>query len=382
MTRMSEAMIKTEVLDTVQALEPFVDEWNQLCLEAPQQTPFLSHAWIASYLAHLVGPSESWFCIIAREAERLVGVLPLIVTPLRVAGQQQFVLRAPADPHIPTGDALVKPGRENAVLSALISAAARHYPKHLYIDLSRVPDSSGSVSVCTHGIKGCKTMTYPMGRGAYLPIRGSFEEYRASLSSNFRSNLNKSASKLSKLPNVTEQFLTGRAATEAMLPRFMEVEAKSWKGRAGTAILKSNELVEFYTTLCRRLSAAGWLEWHFLNTGDQTIAANLAIRMNSTVHVWKLGYDDDFAKCSPGGMLFERLVKRAYTSGEIAELSLLTDHAWYDRWQMQWRQYYGVRLYPAQARAWAVWAFHIGREWAAKQKLLRRAWTSLRPSSV
>lgn len=374
-------MLATEVVDSLQGLELFAEEWNRLCLETPQPTPFQSHAWTMAYLSHRLRQGESWFCVIARDAGRLVGALPLVVTPLRVSGWQRVVLRAPSDPHAPTGDALVAPGRAHDVWPALVNTAARHQPNHLYIDFSRVPEASESVRGGKAGLKGRRAMMRPMGRGAYLPINeDNFEAYRASLSANFRSNLNKAANKLKKLPNVKERFLSGPEATVDLLPRFMEVEAKNWKGRRGSAILMSDNLIAFYTTLCRRLSEAGWLEWHLLDTGDRTIAANLAVRMNSAVHVWKLGYDEDYSRCSPGGMLFERLIRRAYESGEISEISLLTDQPWYERWQMQWHAYYGMRFYPRQATAWVAWALDHGYKWAAQQKFIRRAWMSLRPS--
>ncbi len=362
-------MIRTEAIDDLAALEPHAQAWNRLCLEARHCNPQQSHAWVATHLEHRLEPGQAWCCFLAWEDDRLIGVLPLI------AGSTARTLQAPQDPHTHTGDAVLAPGREAIALAPLLAAAARRYPKHIRIEFPRLAADSPTPAACTAGPSGWKATVRYAGSGYYLPIQGSFDHYRASLSGNFRSNLNKAARKLGKLPHVTTEFLSGAAASPELLPRFMEVEARSWKGTEGTAILNSPSEVAFYRTLVRRLAAAGWLEWHLLNAGEKTIAANLAVRFNSAVVVWKLGYDAGYAKCSPGSMLFERLVRHAYDSGAIREINLLTDYAWYQQWRMQPRPYSCVRAFPPRPAARLAWLADLARQSAGRSRVIRSLWT-------
>lgn len=371
-------MLRTEAIDSLTALEPYADAWNRLCLIASQQNPVLSHAWVATHLEHRLQPQTTWCCFLAWSGGQLVGVLPLIAQVRRMVGRRYQILTTPTDGHTYTGDALAMPGREQDVIPALLAEAARRFPHHLYIELPRVTETSVERTLSS---SNRKATVQPAGRGHYLPIQGSFDQYRASLSRRFRSELNHKANKLRKLPGLSVRFLSGAAASPELLPRFMEVEARSWKGAEGTAILSSPELVAFYQTLTRRLAAAGWLEWHLLNVGERTIAANLAVRFNSTVVVWKLGYDAEYAKCSPGNMLFEHLVKHAYDSGNISEINLLTDYAWYKQWRMQPRSYLRVRIYPPRFLSRLAWATEVTTVWASQQELLKRARSSRQPGT-
>jgi len=119
----------------------------------------------------------------------------------------------------------------------------------------------------------------------------------------------------------------------------------SWKGREGTAIKCSEQMSSFYSTLVNRLYESGWLEWHILRTEGRAIAVNLAIHVQQGILLWKLGYDDAYAKCSPGGMLFQKLLERVFPVSEIAEINLLTDAKWYDNWNMARREYREIRFY-------------------------------------
>lgn len=368
-------MIRTEAIDDLAELELHADAWNRLCLETRHCNPQQSHAWVAAHLEHRLRSGVAWCCFLAWNGDQLIGVLPL------VAGQTPRTLQTPQDPHTHTSDAVLAPGREEAALTSLLTAAARRYPKHIRVEFPRIPADSSTPTSFASNLSRWKATVRAAGSGYYLPIQGSFDQYRASLSGNFRSNLNKAAKKLGKLPNVTTEFLSGAAASPELLPRFMEVEARSWKGAEGTAILSSPELVAFYQTLTRRLAAAGWLEWHLLNVGERTIAANLAVRFNSTVVVWKLGYDAEYAKCSPGNMLFEHLVKHAYDSGNISEINLLTDYAWYKQWRMQPRSYLRVRIYPPRFLSRLAWATEVTTVWASQQELLKRARSSRQPGT-
>ncbi len=334
---MRNSTITVEVVKTLDDLAGHADEWNQLALKAPYRLPMHSYTWVASHFEHCLGDNESWFCVFGYDGDELVGVLPLVVTHRRFIGFERPVLHTLSGNQTISGDAVVADGREGEVVAVLLQAAGREYPARLYLEFRRVTVRSPVLALSKGGLKGAAITKTFDGVGAYLKTQGKFKDYRASLSSNFRSNMNKEANKLKKLSGVETVFLDGEDATSEDLPRFMGVEASGWKGRTGTAILNSPTLISFYTTLTRRLSECGWLEWEFLVADGKTLTGNLAIRFNRSIFIWKLGYDENYAKCSPGRVLFEQLVKRACDTADIDEIDLLTDMPWYDNWKMDKR---------------------------------------------
>jgi hypothetical protein len=249
--------------------------------------------------------------------------------------------RTPMNGHMIAVGPLVCPGEESEVLRALLSSAWSSHPRMIWIEFSDVAANSPLLDCVDEHLH----LTIRRRTGRYLRVDGNQDRYQSSLSRNFRSNQRKAANKLLKLKEVKTVFVTGPDASSTQLSQFLPVEASGWKGRGGTAIQTSEDLTAFYTALTARLVEAGWLEWHFLQAEGRTIAANLAVRFNRSIIVWKLGYDERYRRYSPGGMLFQALLDRAFGDPDVDEIDLLTQASWYDLWRMQERSYYRIRFY-------------------------------------
>ena len=327
------------VVDRMEELHEYADAWNALSCEAPPRLPTSSYAWVSTYFEHSLTAHEAWCCILACHGDHLVGVLPLVVSRMALFGCTR--LRTPMSGHIIAVSPLVLPGEEAVVLRALLNAAWVRYPDAVWIELR---DLAAHIPFLTY-VNEHLHREISRRTGRYLRVNGDPNQYQTSLSRNFRSNQRKAANKLRKLSGVETAFVTEPKASSAQLSEFLPVEAAGWKGREGTAIQNSSALVAFYTTLTTRLADAGWLEWHFLRAEGRTIAANLAVHFNRSIIVWKLGYDEGYKQYSPGGMLFQCLLDRAFADPDMEEVNLLTEASWYDNWRMDEREYYRIRFY-------------------------------------
>jgi len=155
-----------------------------------------------------------------------------------------------------------------------------------------------------------------------------------------------------------------------------EIEASGWKGRKGTALAASLSLVAFYTALVEGLAREGWLEWHFLNADAKTLAGHLAVRFGRSMTLVKIGYDEAYAKCSPGNLLFERTAKWIFERGDIDEINCLTDMPWHRSWRMDQSNYTSLWIYPKQPLALlfgALPTWIVLRAMRVLRPLLRRA---------
>jgi hypothetical protein len=352
-----EKKLRVEVSNTLPAIDRHASDWDRLALEAPQRLPTLSCAWVTSYIENLLLPGETWHCIFAFDDERLVGLLPVIVTPHRLIGLSRPRLRTPHNKHSFSVDFLTAQNYESYVIPSLWDALKRIHSAAYDFSLYRLPDVSPTLSVLNTRAKDYVAIKEFDGDGSYLKIESTFDQYRRGLGHNFIRNLTKARNKLARLPAVKAVFLGGADATDKELALFTRVEASGWKSAAGTAILNSPVLVSFYTALARRFSRLGWLEWHFLQTEDRVMAAQLAVRMKRTLVILKIGYDEEFASCSPGNMLFERTIERAYMLNDIDEINCLTDMAWHDNWEMSKRPHYNLWIYPKRPLSILIGAF-------------------------
>jgi hypothetical protein len=294
-------------------------------------------------------------------------------------GVDVHALRTPRDDHTQIGDLLLASVDDLDAVPAVLSAVAREFPDAPYLEIYHCPASSLLLTALrSDALPGPHTW-YEDSYGAYLPVPADFASYRNSLSKNFRNNLNKATNKVAHLRDVAFRFTGGRTTSQEDFADFLTVEASGWKGQAGSAISKSPRLVEFYTTLVRRLGEVGWLEWQFMTGDGCTLAANLAIRMPKSLIIWKLGYNDAYSRCSPGSMLLEELVKREVAERAIEEINLTSNLPWYDNWQMRRRGYYTARFYFGW-RGWFIWYLpDAGRDFlrripalAAVKRWLRR----------
>jgi len=342
----SDGNLTVIVATSLEDLQQYAVEWDELAFVAPQNEPMLSHAWMSAYFEHCLLPHERWHCLLALQGQRLVGVLPLLETCCYPLGLRRPLLRTPSDLQTVSVDAIAAEGLESAIADLFCAALDDLFPRWQAATFTRLSASSPLMRLPENSSHSLTVLKRFDSVGAYLPTTGSFDEYLAGLSKNFRSNLKKLNNKTAQLDDVNTEFLSCGEASEKQLNRFMEVEAANWKGREKTAILMSPSTVAFYRTLCRNLATREWLEWHFLSTQGKTIAGNLAIRCGRSVLIWKLGYDEAFARCGPGTILFERLTRRAFEADDIDQIDLMTDMPWYDNWKMHKREYHDLYLFP------------------------------------
>ncbi len=324
---------------TLEELDVHAEAWDRLAYTAPQRTPMLSHAWVGSYLEHLLKPGERWFCLFAFEGEELLGVLPVVASPARLPWQGKWNFHAPSDLDVPTGDMLAKSGREREIVAALFAEFERLEPAYASLKLNKLPPGSPSLSSMEDEFGRRRVLTEQDGCTSILRIEGSHEAYLKSLSSNFRDNLRKSRNRLARLGRLETRFLTGEAITDEHMRRFFELEASGWKGQGGSAILSCERHTAFFTALARRLHARGMLEWHFLELDGKLIAGHLAARTDRKLTNWKIAYDEEYARYGPGNILKEQLIRRAYSAGDTDEIDLVHAWPWHANWRVEVRPY-------------------------------------------
>jgi hypothetical protein len=213
------------------------------------------------------------------------------------------------------------------------------------IELDQVCESSPTIQAVRAGVPGTLTLIEASTPVSFLPIQGSYDDYCARLSANVRKNLRRCRNRHSRLAGSACQFIDGPDAWRE-LDRFVALEASGWKGRENTAIGSSSGTLAYYRSLTRKLAARGWLEFGFLHAEGRTVAGQMNVRFSRVLFGLRMAYDEDFEELSPGSLLFERSLQRAFDSGQVDELNTGSDHAWQRNWQMRQRACWKVRVFP------------------------------------
>lgn len=329
---------------TIEELQSHAMQWDSLLNRSVQRSPMLSHAWISNHLTHFLRPEQSWTCVFAYSGKHLVAVMPLIFSP-RSWPISHIIAKSPFGSHLNIGDILHDEDLSNLVLPGILNFTFATYSSITSIELPRVSSESATMSTSSKESGSLAVSVSKRSFGDYLPPQGDFDAYEKSLRRNFRKNLNKAKNKLAKLDDVEFEFLRTDFDVADCLKRFCNMERSGWKGRSGTAIAVSDNLIAFYSSVLTGLKKLGVLEWHFLKCREADLAGHMAFRFRNKVILWKLAYNETYSACSPGSLLMRELVKREIDAETRTEIDLTTDQIWYKNWNLVGRSYYQIFFY-------------------------------------
>ena len=346
-TPSSQPALHVDVVSDLGTLAAHAAAWDALAVGTSQQLPMMSHAWADAGLRHLLKPGENWRCLLAYDADRLVGVLPVIIPPPERAGLRLKPLRSHDSWTDGSADVLLAEGELAApALQTLLAKLYDAVPGYTSLYLSGMRHGSPTLSALRAKSLGQVADVELNDSACLLRPQGTFELYRQGLSSKLRKDMKQARQRLMQAGPYESVFLSGTDATVEALEPFVTLEASGWKGREGTAILTRPGQLAYYTSLCENFAQRGWLEWHFLRSNGRNIASRLAIRCGANLVLAKVGYDENYARCSPAWILFEDTVRRAFEDGHTQQLDLLSNYDYMHVWDLQVLPYYRAWVYP------------------------------------
>jgi hypothetical protein len=98
---------------------------------------------------------------------------------------------------------------------------------------------------------------------------------------------------------------------------FLAMEAESWKGSRGTALLCDEDDAAFTRRLISNLAEQQSASVALLRIDNRPIAAQVLFYCGNTAYTWKTAFNNEFAKFSPGGLLVDRITDQLFSTGNI-----------------------------------------------------------------
>ncbi|WP_404289331.1 GNAT family N-acetyltransferase [Microvirga sp. RSM25] len=247
--------MRTVTVRDIEAMAPHLDAWDHLAWEAPQGLPTLLPDWVDAFLQHKLSPGEHWLCCFSYIGDRLVGVLPVIITPHRILGSSWPTLRTPSDAHTPSGDVLLAGDQAEPAFKALLAELRRQVPHHLSLEMKAVRQNSPVWESIKEGGSGYTIRLGLRSQYSFLNVKEDADTYWSSLG-NIRRNVRRYRKKLDSRGQVTVEMRKGSTGAEDFLPEYLALEASGWKGRRGTAMIGEAKVIAFYTTCHRAVNIA------------------------------------------------------------------------------------------------------------------------------
>jgi CelD/BcsL family acetyltransferase involved in cellulose biosynthesis len=153
-----------------------------------------------------------------------------------------------------------------------------------------------------------------------------------------RKELRRQRHRLADLGTLKIDHTTHAPLISEALRDFLDVEARGWKGRAGSAAATQPDIARFIDSAIGELAAQNKARIDRLRIGGRTIAAAVTLRSGATAWTWKIAYDEEFARSSPGVQLMTELTEALLADPTIAAVDScatadhpMIDHLWRER---------------------------------------------------
>lgn len=201
----------------------------------------------------------------------------------------------------------------------------------------------------------------------FVPIASSWEEYLQSLSARRRQDYRRARRNLERAGKVEFEMRSPTAEeVESVMAEAMQVEAASWKGRGGSAMLTNARLSGFFLQLTRRVARQGQLRVCFLRLDGAPVAMQIGVVHDGRWWVLKIGYDERWAEHSPGIQLMWDVLRAAFDERLGSFEMLGSAEPWLSIWTRQERAYRTLAFYPYNGRGMVALGADIMRAFAQR----------------
>jgi len=205
-------------------------------------------------------------------------------------------------------------------------------------------------------------MTRPATGYPWIELDESWMDPEQKISSSWRSSLRRSRRKAEDMGRLEYEIVSPKPnELPRLLAESLRIEASNWKGRNGSALLSDmgrRQFFEHYTaTACER----GILRMCFLKIAGVAAATQIAVECGGAFWLLKVGYDENFARCSPGNLLMLESLRYAAKRGLRTYEFLGSAEPWTEMWTDRVRPCVSVWAYPNNFRGAAALALDAVR---------------------
>jgi CelD/BcsL family acetyltransferase involved in cellulose biosynthesis len=309
-------------ITSVEQLREFAPAWDDLWWHSDVTLPTVRAELVAQW-GEQFKPREQFHALVVADGPQWIAALPLVscrVGWLVPAGG------LPSNPWSPCGELLLNPTADAAGALDLLLAAAETLPWHLLWLNEATPESprwQSLLRACARaGVPASYHERFRVGR---VDIERNWETYQKRLPKNHRQGMNRSLRRLESEGDVRFE-MQSRLAVEQVEPWLraaFEVEDGSWKGKAGTSVLRTPGMFPFFVRQAEQLARWGQLEIAALWLDGRVIAFVYGFRAKGVYFANKIGYDPRYAAFSPGQLLFNHILQQLHADGHTRALDFM-----------------------------------------------------------
>lgn len=313
-----------------------VEAWRRL--EPAAALPTQSHAFAAA-LADTLLSDQSIHIVHVPQADGIAALLPLArdagpFARWRMIGEREI---------FESTDALL---RDPAAARPLAEAIAR---QSRAVDLDRIPADSPLIPALETAMRGRGlVLVRPAIPSPTIALDQGWIDPASRFNSGRRSDFRRAARKAEEIGAVAfEMRAPGPDEFDALFAQAIAVELRSWKREAGSALAVDQNKALFFRAFFRAAAAEGIFRVAFMRIDGRIVAMQLALESLGRFWLFKIGFDEAFARCSPGTLLMLHTIGWAAGRGLSAYELLGNVEPWIAQfWTRDQRDCVRLRTYP------------------------------------
>lgn len=333
--RMNEASFTTEVITVPDGVGALSHEWNSL--SSRYESPLASHDWnlSCSEAFHDAMPTR---VLLVRNGKRAAAIAPLGLT-----GKGLRRLESLGAPFLYEPGALLLDGNEDSRAALLRALSRTGHPAVL----RRLAVSEVLEAFREKMGNGCVYIERPAPPTPFANIGKAWDGFPSGFSSKRRYDFRRARKRAEACGPVSVRiYCPEPSGLKRALEKVFETEAAGWKGRKGSSMLHNKRLGSFFRAYSERACRAGILRVCTLDIGGHTAAAQLAVESGGSFWVLKIGYNEKWARCSPGVQLTLECMKYACQKQLRTYEFLGSVEPWLNPFQNGRREYMNCFIYP------------------------------------
>jgi CelD/BcsL family acetyltransferase involved in cellulose biosynthesis len=305
---------ETTALDGAMALLP---EWSALAGRAVGDNLFFHPDFALPAMRHL--GAEVAIATVRHPDRRLVALTPF--TPTRL-GRVAPAARLWAHDYAPLGLPLVD---EDAVATATAGLLDGLAPTESGISLiaADLPmEGPVAKALVAAALRQSRPVDVLDGHVRAMLSRGEVgaTDPRLALPAKRRKEVGRQLRRLADVGEVKFVSAIEPAQVRARFEEFMQLEAAGWKGKRGTALISQSATAEFAREVVANRAEAGAARIDSIDLGGKPIAIVVTFAAGATAYTWKIAYDEEWARFSPGVQLMLEVPKGLFSDPTLMRI--------------------------------------------------------------
>ncbi len=308
-------------INNIDELADIRSDWNALLEQTPGATFFHTLDWLEVYWRHWED-SQQLRTLLVYDADVLIGIVPLVVKPMKTRLGTARALMYPLD------DWGTFYGPIGAAAADCLETATDHIlnsPRDWDMFDLRFVDTDGDDAGATPTVlanHGLKFETFEYAETALIDLTGNWDDYLASRSGKARQTYLRAERRIAA--DFEIEFIDYRPANQADGggdPRFdlydecEAIAAKSWQGALtdGNGTTLSHEKVRDYFRDCHETAARiGAVEINLIRLDGQPAAFAYNYHYRGCVYSVRIGFDGNITNKGVGRLIMGRMIRNCF----------------------------------------------------------------------